>query len=99
MTRRDWLRSGLGCLPLGLAGCAGGGLMSPSARKVRAQWEFRNRFMASGAYLRYRSHSAHGRPWTTRYEQAYRAYRGDPRVGSAAKNPRTGLYFVGVEAA
>jgi len=98
MTRRVWLRRSLAMMPLGIAGCAGGGLMSPSASKVRAQWEFRNRFMASGAYLRYRPHAAHGRAWTQRYEQAYRAYRGDPRVGYAVKNLATGRYLAEFQA-
>lgn len=96
MTRRDWLRRGVAWMSLSLAGCAVGGagcLMSSSARQARAHWEFHDCFLRSGAYLRYHPHAAHGRSWTQRYEQAYRAYCGDPRVGYAVKNLATGRYL------
>ncbi len=102
-SRRDWLRRCLPLLPLGLSGCAapgqGGSIgLGYAARKSRAQWEYHNRFLASGARLRFRAHNAHGRPWTTRYEQAYRAYRRDPRVGYAVKNLHTGRYVAEFQA-
>jgi len=99
-TRRSWLQLAACALPAALTGCVGGGagLLNVSARKNRAQWEYRNRFLASGAQLRFRAHSAHGYPWTSRYEQAYRAYRHDPRVGYAVKNLATGRYLAEFQA-
>ncbi|MBE7494589.1 MAG: hypothetical protein HS117_06570 [Verrucomicrobiaceae bacterium] len=100
-TRRDWLRRVLGVAAPGLAACTTGGsgsLMSPSARKTRAQWEYHNKFLASGARLRFRPHSAHGCPWTMKFEQFYRAHRGDPRVGYAVKNLATGRYLAEFQA-
>lgn len=99
-TRRVWLRRLLAALPLPLAGCAApaSSALGFSARKTRAQWEYHNRFLASGARLRFRSHSAHGRPWTAGMEQTYRAHRRDPRIGYAVKNLRTGRYLAEFQA-
>ena len=99
-TRRLWLRRALAALPLTLAGCAvpSSSVLGVSARKTRAQWEYHNRFLASGARLRFRSHSAHGRPWTASMEQTYRAHRRDPRIGYAVKNLATGRYLAEFQA-
>lgn len=99
--RRKWLQRVLAWMPLGLVGCTSASqasFMSFAARQTRARWEFHRRFLASGARLRFRPHAAHGRPWTPRYEQAYRAYRGDPRVGYAVKNLATGRYLAEFQA-
>ena len=99
-SRRQWLRLVFGALPATLTACAAGGVgtLGVSARKSRAQWEYHNRFLASGARLRFRAHSAHGRPWTSRYEQFYREHRHDPRVGYAVKNLATGRYLADFQA-
>jgi hypothetical protein len=73
-------------------------MLGLSARKNRAQWEYRNRFLASGARLRFRSHSAHGRPWTSSMEYVYRTHRRDPRIGYAVKNLATGRYLAEFQA-
>ncbi|MCB1275967.1 hypothetical protein [Prosthecobacter sp.] len=90
----------LGIAPAALAGCAGpaSSLLSPAARKTRAQWEYHNRFLASGARLRFRPHAAHGRPWTSSMEYVYRTHRRDPRVGYAVKNLATGRYLAEFQA-
>lgn len=69
-----------------------------SARRSRAQWEYHNRFLASGARLRFRSHSAHGRPFTASMEYVYRTYKHDPRIGYAVKNLATGQYLAEFQA-
>lgn len=99
-TRRQWLRRALAALPLSLAGCvvSASSVLGVSARKTRAQWEYHNRFLASGARLRFRSHSAHGRPWTSSMEQTYRVHRRDPRIGYAVKNLATGRYLAEFQA-
>jgi len=92
--RRDWMRRGLAALPALLTACAasagGGAALGYAARKRRAQWEFHNRFVASGAAFRFRPHSAHGRPWTSRFEQTYRSHKSDARIGYLVKNLTTG---------
>jgi hypothetical protein len=90
----------LSAVPLALVGCAvpATSVLGISARKARAQWEYHNRFLASGARLRFRAHSAHGRPWTSGMEQVYRAHRRDPRVGYAVKNLHTGRYLAEFQA-
>ena len=99
-TRRAWLQRGVLALPAALTGCAvsASSVLGVSARKARAQWEYHNRFLASGARLRFRSHSAHGRPWTSSMQQTYHAYRHDPRVGYAVKNLATGRYLAEFQA-
>jgi len=99
-TRRQWLRRALAALPLTLAGCVASStsVLGVSARRSRAQWEYHNRFLASGARLRFRSHSAHGRPWTSSMEQTYRAHRRDPRIGYVVKNLATGRYLAEFQA-
>lgn len=99
-TRRTWLQRGLLALPAALVGCVApsSSVLGFSARRTRAQWEYHNRFLASGARLRFRSHSAHGRPWTAGMEQTYRAYRYDPRIGYAVKNLATGQYLAQFQA-
>ena len=99
-TRRTWLQRGLLALPAALTGCAvsTSSVLGYSARKTRAQWEYHNRFLASGARLRFRSHSAHGRPWTSSMQQTYYAHRRDPRVGYAVKNLATGRYLAEFQA-
>jgi len=49
-TRRTWLQRGLLALPAAFAGCASpsSSVLGFSARKTRAQWEYHNRFLASG---------------------------------------------------
>lgn len=99
-SRRQWLRRAVGLLPLAFAGCAASttSVLGFSARKTRAQWEYHNRFLASGARLRFRPHAAHGRPWTSGMEAVYRAHRRDPRVGYAVKNLATGRYLAEFQA-
>jgi len=99
-TRRTWLQRGLLALPAALAGCAGPAtsVLGGSARKTRAQWEYHNRFLASGARLRFRSHSAHGQPFTAGMEYVYRTHKRDPRVGYAVKNLATGRYLAEFQA-
>lgn len=94
-TRRGWLRQGLLALPAALTGM---GHAAPASRKTRAQWEYQQKFLASGAAFRYYPRGSNGRPWTTRLEQAYRAYRQDPRVGYAVKNLATGRYLAEFQA-
>ncbi len=99
-TRRTWLQRGLLALPAALAGCAAPAtsVLGVSARKTRAQWEYHNRFLASGARLRFRSHSAHGRPFTAGMEYVYRTHKRDPRIGYAVKNLATGRYLAEFQA-
>jgi len=97
-TRRRWLRRGLLALPAALAGCASTSVLGVSARRTRAQWEYHNRFLASGASLRFRSHSAHGRPFTSGMESVYRTHKRDPRIGYAVKNLATGHYLAEFQA-
>ncbi|HEY1052240.1 MAG TPA: hypothetical protein VGE39_20855 [Prosthecobacter sp.] len=94
-TRRDWLRRGLWALPAVLTG---GAEAATASRKTRAQWEFQRKFLASGAAFRYYPRGSNGRPWTTQLDQAYRAYRHDPRVGYAVKNLATGRYLAEFQA-
>lgn len=99
-TRRQWLRRAAGALPLAFVGCAASptSVLGFSARKTRAQWEYHNRFLASGARLRFRAHAAHGRPFTAGMEAVYRAHRRDPRVAYAVKNLATGRYLAEFQA-
>ena len=99
-TRRTWLQRGLLALPASLAGCVAPAtsVLGVSARKTRAQWEYHNRFLASGARLRFRSHSAHGRPFTAGMESVYRTHKRDPRIGYAVKNLTTGHYLAEFQA-
>lgn len=99
-TRRQWLRRAAGALPLAFVGCGASptSVLGFSARKTRAQWEYHNRFLASGARLRFRAHAAHGRPFTAGMEAVYRAHRRDPRVAYAVKNLATGRYLAEFQA-
>jgi len=94
------LRRGLAALPALLASCVASptAALGWSARKTRAQWEYHNRFLASGARLRFRSHSAHGRPFTSGMEYVYRTHKRDPRIGYAVKNLATGRYLAEFQA-
>lgn len=97
-TRRRWLQRGLLALPAALGGCASTSVLGVSARRTRAQWEYHNRFLASGASLRFRSHSAHGYSYTSSMEYVYRTHKRDPRVGYAVKNLATGHYLAEFQA-
>lgn len=95
-SRRDWLRALLASTPAALAGCVstGGAMMDGGSRRNAAQWEFQQRFLASGARFRYHPYGGQGRAWTMQMERFYQAHRTDSRVGYAVKNLHTGRYLV-----
>jgi|GEM_PF-617974 len=53
--------------------------------RISAQQEFREKFLASGAQLRYAPHGAHGRAWTSDLEQGYQSFKNHPDVSYAVK--------------
>lgn len=98
-TRRAWLQRGLCALPAALGlGLGGTAQAAAGSRKARAQWEFQNKFVASGARFRFHPRGANGKPWTAKLESAYRTYRTDPRVAYAVRNLATGRYLAEFQA-
>lgn len=95
-SRRDWLRAMVASVPAALAGCVGpGGVMLDGAsRRNAAQWEFHDRFLASGARFRCRPYGGQGRIWTPQLDRFYRAHRTDSKISYAVKNLHTGQYLV-----
>ncbi len=92
-SRRSFTKSALlAASPLGII--CGGSTTAEAGGQMSAKQEFKTKFLASGASLRYGAHGAHGRPWTDKLEQGYESFKKHPDVCYAVKNLRTGGYKV-----
>lgn len=58
-----------------------------------AKREYREKFLASGARIRFAARGGQGRAWTTQLQRGYDSFKTDARVGYAVKNLRTGRYL------